>query len=123
MYLSGREPEGPLAGGVLEQDGHHPLHGAEDGAVDDHGAGELSLLLTGHEVQLEADRELEVQLDGGALVLPPEGVLDLDVDLGAVEGTWQYIQVVARRVDWERVSFDGTEASSSSSTTTYRRRG
>ncbi len=35
---------------------------------------------------LEAVRQVEVELDGGALPPPPDRVLDLDVDLGAVEG-------------------------------------
>lgn len=37
-------------------------------------------------VHVKALWQVEVQLDGGALPLAPNGVLDLDVNLGAVEG-------------------------------------
>mmetsp|Transcript_65608 Transcript_65608/g.184754 ORF Transcript_65608/g.184754 Transcript_65608/m.184754 type:complete len:207 (+) Transcript_65608:692-1312(+) len=36
-HLLRRQPEGPLAAVVLDQDGRHPLDGAEDGAVDHDG--------------------------------------------------------------------------------------
>lgn len=39
------------------------------------------------EGEVEADRELEVQLDGGTLVVAADGVLDLDVDLGRNDRT------------------------------------
>ena len=42
--------------------------------------------------QVEPHRQLEVQLDGGALVLPLECVLQSDVDLRPVEGSVTGIQ-------------------------------
>ena len=38
--------------------------------------------------------QLEVELDGAALPFATEGVLDLDVDLGPVEGTPALVQLV-----------------------------
>ena len=38
-------------------------------------------------LQVEADRLLEVELDGSALVRPVQRVVDLDVDLGPVKGS------------------------------------
>ena len=88
-HLAGAEPERPLAAVVLAEDGEHPLDAAEHGAMDHDGPGELLALLlgVGGVLQIEADGELEVELDGGALVDAVHGVHDLDVDLGTVEGT------------------------------------
>lgn len=35
-----------------------------------------------NEGEVETDGQLEVQLDGGTLVVPADGILDLDVNLG-----------------------------------------
>jgi hypothetical protein len=48
-------------------------------------------------VELESLRELEVELDRRALVLALEGVLDGDVDLGAVESTVSRVDVPLAR--------------------------
>lgn len=46
----------------------------------------------GH-LQVEADRQLEVKLDGGALELAPQGVKHCDVNLRAVEGAIGLVQL------------------------------
>ena len=111
LGLARGQPEGPLARKALGQDGNHALDRAQDGAVDDHravlrvehfeelpwhvGASEwvnsqltvntthlLALLALGWGVlQAEAQRQLEVQLDGGTLVCAVQGVQDGDVNL------------------------------------------
>ena len=83
-HLAGAEPEGPFAGVVLRKDGKHALYGPEHGSVDHHRSLHgcaLRLVL-----QLEADGQLEVQLHCCALELPPQGIEDGDVNLGAIEG-------------------------------------
>ena len=82
--------EKQLASKVFSENGNHPLHTAKDGTVDHHGVLLLPLLV--HVAQVEPHRQLEVQLDGCALVLPLEGVLQGDVDLWPVEGSIARIQ-------------------------------
>ena len=48
----------------------------------------------GDVVELEAFRQGEIQLDGGALPHPADGVLDLEIDFGAVEGAAALINLV-----------------------------
>ena len=72
-----------LASKVFSENGNHPLHTAKDGTMDHDRVLLLPLLV--NEAQVEPPRQLEVQLDGGALVLPLERVLQRDVDLWPVE--------------------------------------
>ena len=53
----------------------------------------LLLPLLVNVAQVEPHRQLEVQLDGGTLVLPLERVLQGDVDLWPVEGSITGIQL------------------------------
>ena len=76
---------------VLGEDGNETLQAAEDGTVDHDGAGiggdglvALGLFgqgLTSVILELEALGKLEVELDGGTLVVAAEGVGDGDVNL------------------------------------------
>mmetsp|Transcript_61073 Transcript_61073/g.113305 ORF Transcript_61073/g.113305 Transcript_61073/m.113305 type:complete len:250 (+) Transcript_61073:404-1153(+) len=56
----------------------------------------LFLLLTLHLItailQVESNGQLEVQLDGSALVFPPHGISQADVNLGTIEGAITRIQ-------------------------------
>ena len=52
------------------------------------------LPLLAHKVQVEPEQKLEVQLDGGALVLPLEVILQRDVNLGAVEGSVPLVELL-----------------------------
>lgn len=45
----------------------------------------LVIAVRADEGEVEADGQLEVQLDGCTLVVPPDGILDLNVNLWAVE--------------------------------------
>mmetsp|Transcript_14766 Transcript_14766/g.40378 ORF Transcript_14766/g.40378 Transcript_14766/m.40378 type:complete len:603 (-) Transcript_14766:35-1843(-) len=98
---------------MLNEDGREALDRPEDGAVDDDGAllALLRRLALGRAaggrrprrrrvLEPEPDRQLEVELDGGALVLAAEGVVDVEVDLGAVEGAVLGVElpVLARRL-------------------------
>ena len=68
---------------MLEQQRHEPLEAAENRAVNDD---RLVLGIVGADVlQAEPLRDLVVELDRRALPLPADGVLDVKVDLRAVE--------------------------------------
>ena len=54
----------------------------------------LLLPLLVNVVKVEPDGQLEVQLDGGALVLPLEVILQRDVNLGAVEGSVPLVELL-----------------------------
>lgn len=54
--------------------------------MNHHGAREIVSSLRTTVLQVEALGELEVELDGSALVGSLEGILNSDVDFGAVEG-------------------------------------
>mmetsp|Transcript_25051 Transcript_25051/g.67603 ORF Transcript_25051/g.67603 Transcript_25051/m.67603 type:complete len:253 (-) Transcript_25051:71-829(-) len=94
-YLARREPERPLARVVLDQNGRHTLDGSKHGAVNDHRPLEVVAALSvgsrggrrgrGLIPKVEADRQLEIELHGGALVHTLHGVHHLDVNLRAVE--------------------------------------
>lgn len=90
-YLPGAQPERPLASEVLGQNGKHALDRPQNGAVDDDRP--LKLLVLRGVLQLEAQRQLEVQLDCGALKLAAQGIKDCDVDLGAVEGAVRFVHL------------------------------
>mmetsp|Transcript_78736 Transcript_78736/g.132073 ORF Transcript_78736/g.132073 Transcript_78736/m.132073 type:complete len:202 (-) Transcript_78736:2038-2643(-) len=99
--LPWRHPEWPLTLPVLRQDRNHALNTPKDGTMDDHRSCVVlhavhtpalafglpgGLLLWRHLIrQFEALRQLEVQLDCSALVLPLQGVLQLNINLGAVK--------------------------------------
>ena len=80
-----------LASKVFSENGNHPLYTAKDGTMDHDRV--LLLPLFVNVAQVEPHRQLEVQLDGGTLVLPLERVLQGDVDLWPVEGSITGIQL------------------------------
>ena len=83
LDLHGREPHGKLAGEVLDEDADEALDGTEAHAVQHDGA---LLGTVGVDVlEVEVLRHLEVELHGAALPGAAEGVLQVEVDLGAVE--------------------------------------
>ena len=77
------QPGRERAAVMLDQDAEEPLHGSQNGAMHHVGAAASSLVVLVGEV--EALRQVEVELDGGALPSPAQGVGDVDVNLGAVE--------------------------------------
>ena len=104
-HLSRGEPEGPLASKVLRNNRDEPLQAAEDRAVNHDGArGRAARVGSGGLVraavlEVEALGELEVELDGRALEGAAECVLDLDVDLGAVERAVARVELPLARVE------------------------
>eukprot|EP00123_Amoebidium_parasiticum_P006088 comp17140_c0_seq1/m.15944 comp17140_c0_seq1/g.15944 ORF comp17140_c0_seq1/g.15944 comp17140_c0_seq1/m.15944 type:complete len:345 (+) comp17140_c0_seq1:800-1834(+) len=93
LHLARRQPEGPFAGIALRQHSHKALHGAEHSTVHNHRP--LDLPIRRAVLELEVDGQLEVQLDGGTLVLAAQRILDRDVDLWAVESTITGVELVA----------------------------
>ena len=91
-HLFRGQPEGVIAGVVLGHDPEETLQRTEDGAVDHDRP--LLAAVGGDVVELEAFRQVEIQLDGGALPHPSDRVFNLQVDLGSVEGAAALINLV-----------------------------
>ena len=84
LHLDRGQPGGEGPGKVLGDDADEPLDGAQQRPVDHDGAVLLAVLAD--ILQVEALGHLEVQLDGAALPGPAQGVGQVEVQLGAVEG-------------------------------------
>mmetsp|Transcript_19999 Transcript_19999/g.47643 ORF Transcript_19999/g.47643 Transcript_19999/m.47643 type:complete len:307 (+) Transcript_19999:625-1545(+) len=97
---------------MLDEDRAEPLDGTEDRAMDDDGT--LLFLLglaavvflvgacRGHVLEAKPDGQLEVELDGGALMLATQRIEHVDVDLGSVEGAVLGVQLPLLAVAVER---------------------
>src|SRR5437762_2528600 len=94
----GPETDGPVLALARADAG---LDGGEDGAVDHDGP--LGLAVGVDVFEREAVRLLEVDLDGRNLPAPSQRVLDVDVDLGAVERALARVQLVGEAVSLERL--------------------
>ena len=84
LDLDGREPEREGAGVMLDQDAEETFDGAEQRAMD-HQRLMLGAIF-GDVFEAETRGEIEIELDGGELPGTADGVDELDVDFGAVEG-------------------------------------
>ena len=83
-HLHRREPEREGAGVVLDEHAEEALDRAEEGAM--HHDRLMALAIFTYVLQLEARRQVEVELHRGELPEAAEDIDKLDVDLGAVEG-------------------------------------
>ena len=86
---------------MLDQDAEEAFDGAEKSAV--HHVGLMLLAVRADVGQVEALRQVEVELDGAQLPRPAERVLDLHVDLGPVEGAAALVNLVGHPLLVERV--------------------
>ena len=86
---------------MLDQDADEALERAEDRAVDHDRA--LGLSVAVDVFQTEALGLLEIDLDRGDLPATRQRILDLDVDLRAVEGAGARIQLEGEPVGAQRV--------------------
>lgn len=77
---------------MLRNDRNKPLQAAQDGSMNNHRAGH-DRLVRRPVSQVEALRELEVELDGRALEGAAEGVADRDVNFGAVERAVAWVEL------------------------------
>ena len=85
---------------MLDEDRHEALDGAEHHAVDHDRAVFLSVLA--HIFEVEALRQLEVELNGAALPRPADAVFKVEVDLRAVEGAVALVDLVFEPEPFER---------------------
>ena len=76
---------------MLDQDADEPLHGPQDHPVDHYRP--MLFPVRSDIGKLEPIRHGKVDLDRRALPLPPEGVFQLDVDLGAVKGPFPLVDL------------------------------
>src|SRR5216683_3035017 len=84
LHLHGSEPKRKRAGVMLDQDAEEALDGTEQGAVNHERL--MPGAIVGDVLQAEASGQIEIELHGGELPGAADGVNELDVDLGAVEG-------------------------------------
>lgn len=85
----------PFPAKVLRNDGDEPFETSQDGTVNHHrsrrGLVRVRRLVRGAVLEVEPLRELKVELDGRTLERSAQCVLDVNVDLGTVEGTVSWI--------------------------------
>src|SRR5579859_174284 len=105
-HLDGREPDGKRAGVMLNQHAERALHGTIKRAM--HHDRLLARAVFRYVFQLEAVRQVEVELNGGKLPGAADGVHQLDVDFRAVKrgfahnrlvGNIHLLQDLLQRVD------------------------
>src|SRR5712692_4249775 len=96
-----RQPEREVPGVVLDEAADESLEAAEEDAMDHHSALALAALV--HERHVEALRQVQVDLDRGALPLAADRVLHLDVDLRRVENATAFVDLVRDFADAERI--------------------
>lgn len=108
-HLARRDPERPLAREVLGDDRNEALHAAQDGAMDDdrarRGFASVGSLVRAAVLEVEALGQLEVKLDGRALVRALERVADSDVDLGPVERAVSGVDLPLARIELLKRAF------------------
>lgn len=92
LDLHGSQPGGELARKVLNQNADEALDGSKAHAMQHDGAllGAVGI----HVLQVKVERHLEVELDGTALPGTTERILQVEVDLGAVEGAVALVDLV-----------------------------
>ena len=98
--LLGRQPERERPGEVLDEEPDEPLQRPEDRTVDHHRP--VRPVVGPGVLEPEPLRLLVVELDRGALPLPADGVVELDVDLGAVERPAALVEAVGDAAALER---------------------
>ena len=92
LDLQRRQPCGELAAKVLDDNTDETLHGAEHHAVDHHRA--MLLTVGAGVLQTEAAGKLIVKLNGSALPGSSKAVLNVEVQLGTVEGAVALVNVI-----------------------------
>ncbi len=88
-YLHRRQPDGKSAAVVLDEDTDEAFDAAKNDAVEHHRPVLLAVLTDVAEIKFL--RHEEIQLDGAALPGTAQGVFQVKVDLGAVEGAVTFI--------------------------------
>src|SRR5207253_10863131 len=97
----GREPQRKRSREMLDQESHEPLQRAVDRPVD-HDRPVRPVILA-RVLEPEALGLLEIELDGGALPLATDGVVELDVALWSVERPAALIDTVGGAAVFERL--------------------
>src|SRR5712692_5209867 len=97
-----RQPEREVPGVMLDEAADESLEAAEEDAMDHHRALALAALV--HERDVEALRQVQVDLDRGALPLAADRVLHLDVDLRRVEDAAALVDLVGDLAHAERLA-------------------
>src|SRR5690606_2109652 len=98
----GCEPHRERPAVVLDQPAHEPLHRAQQRAVDHDWP--VRAVVRPDVLELEALRQVEVELERGALPLTAERVHQHDVDLRAVERTSALVHLVVQAAPLEHLA-------------------
>src|SRR5699024_7563020 len=94
LYRYRSQPQREGTGELLDQDTDEPLDAAEGNTVQHDGT--MLFAVSTHVGDVEALGHLEVYLDGTALPGTADAVMQVEVDLRAIEGTVALIDLVGR---------------------------
>ena len=98
-HLLRGQPEREGATVVLDQDTEETLQAAQQGAM--HHVGPVFLSIIPHIIQVEALGQVEIELDRRELPLASDRILDLEIDLGAVERAAALVRLVGHPLGLE----------------------
>lgn len=100
ISLQNPYPEWESSREILSDDCNETFNWSQDGTMNDN---RMSLFTAvGDIIQIESDRQLEIELDGSALEWASQCILYGDINFGAIECTIAWIQIpwLAEFVQW-----------------------
>ena len=91
-----------IPAGVLKEDGHKTLHTSKWRTVDHYRT--VMLVVTANIAEVKTWRQIEIELDRTALPRPPDGILDVQIDLGSIECAATLVDLVLTVGRFERIA-------------------
>jgi hypothetical protein len=110
---SGGQPHGEGAGEVLDENRDEALERPAHRAVNDHRP--VRRVVLAGVAEIETLRRVVVELDGAQLPRAADGIGDIEVDLGTVEGAVPFLELVRTPRALERARSAASARSQSSS--------
>lgn len=105
LYLDGGQPRGEGSGIMLNENAEETFQRAEQRTV--HHIGLMLLAVFAGVGKVETLGKVEVELNRAELPFTPKGILDLHVDLRAIEGATAFVNVVGHSFGFQGVAEGG----------------